>query len=599
MIRRLSWKGGKVQRSKQELGHPELRQALASSRSLFVAVAIFSLLVNLLMLTGPLYMLQIYDRVLASRSEPTLLTLSLLVAALFLAMGLLDFARARVLARAGARFQALLDRRVFEAVLRRSVHPDERGAPSTGLRDLESIRQALSGPSPFAFFDAPWAPVFLAVIFFFHWSLGLLAITGGTVLFTIALINERRSRGPLGEAGVASARSEGFAEVLRREGETIEGLGMRSSALSRWAKLRDGSLNAQMAASDATGSYATASKTLRFFLQSAMLGLGAWLAIQGLITPGVMIAGSILLGRALAPVEQAIAQWAVMQRAIKGWRDLAALLETTAILPSEERTDLPSSRGQLEAQGVTAMAPGTRTPLLRNISFKTEPGTALGVIGPSGTGKSSLARVLVGIWRPAAGAVRLDGAALDQFTDDERGKRIGYLPQDLALFDASVADNIARLAEHRDDAVVIEAARRAGAHEMILRLPQGYDSPIGPGGARLSGGQRQRVALARALYGDPALVVLDEPNAHLDAQGEQALIAAIQNMRQRGRTVVIMAHRPSAIAACDMLLMLDQGTVRAFGPKDEVLRQTTANYPRNVRRAEARGAQPRPEKAAP
>ena len=598
MIRRLSWKGGKVQRSKQELGRPELRQALASSRSLFVAVAIFSLLVNLLMLTGPLYMLQVYDRVLASRSEPTLLTLSLLVAALFLAMGLLDFARARVLARAGARFQALLDRRVFEAVLRRSVHPDERGAPSTGLRDLESIQHALSGPAPFTFFDAPWAPVFLAVIFFFHWSLGLLAITGGAVLFIIALINERRSREPLGEAGVASARSESFAEVLRREGETIEGLGMRSSALSRWAKLRDGSLNAQMAASDATGSYATASKTLRFFLQSAMLGLGAWLAIQGLITPGVMIAGSILMGRALAPVEQAIAQWAVMQRAIKGWRDLATLLET-APPPPEQRTDLSPPRGQLEAQGVAAMAPGTRTLLLRNISFKIEPGTALGVIGPSGTGKSSLARVLVGIWRPTAGAVRLDGAALDQFTDDERGKRIGYLPQDLALFDASVADNIARLAEHRDDPAVIEAARRAGAHEMILRLPQGYDSLIGPGGARLSGGQRQRVALARALYGDPALVVLDEPNAHLDSQGEQALIAAIQDMRQRGRTVVIMAHRPSAIAACDMLLMLDQGTVRAFGPKDEVLRQTTANYPQIVRRAEAGGAQPRPENAAP
>ena len=597
MIRWLSWKGVKVQRSKQELGRPELRQALASSRSLFVAVAIFSLLVNLLMLTGPLYMLQIYDRVLASRSEPTLLTLSLLVAALFLAMGLLDFARARVLARAGARFQALLDRRVFEAVLRRSVHPDERGTPSTGLRDLESIQHALSGPAPFAFFDAPWAPVFLAVIFFFHWSLGLLAITGGAVLFIIALINERRSRGPLGEAGVASARSEGFAEVLRREGEAIEGLGMRSSALSRWARLRDGSLNAQMAASDATGSYATASKTLRFFLQSAMLGLGAWLAIQGLITPGVMIAGSILLGRALAPVEQAIAQWAVMQRAIKGWRDLATLLETTA--PPEQRTDLPPSRGRLEAQGMAAMAPGTRTPLLRNVSFKIEPGTALGVIGPSGTGKSSLARVLVGIWRPAAGAVRLDGAALDQFTDDERGRRIGYLPQDLALFDASVADNIARLAKHRDAAAVIEAARRAGAHEMIMRLPQGYDSPIGPGGARLSGGQRQRVALARALYGDPALVVLDEPNAHLDAQGEQALTAAIQDMRQRGRTVVIMAHRPSAIAACDMLLMLDRGTVRAFGPKDEVLRETTANYPQIVHRAEAGGAQPRPENAAP
>jgi ATP-binding cassette subfamily C protein len=586
-----------VQRGKKQLGRPELQQALAASRSLFIAVGLFSILVNLLMLTGPLYMLQVYDRVLASRSEPTLLTLSLLVAGLFLAMGLLDFARARVLARAGARFQSLLDRRVFEAVLRRSVMPEERGAPSSGLRDLESIQRALSGPAPFAFFDAPWAPLFLAVIFFFHWSLGLLAVCGGAVLFLIALINERRARTPLGEANVAAARSEGFAEVLRREGETIEGLGMRDAALARWGKLRDGSLTAQMAASDATGSYSVASKTLRFFLQSAMLGLGAWLAIQGIVTPGVMIAASILMGRALAPVEQAIAQWAVMQRALKGWRDLVTLLETTA--PPEPRTDLPPARGVLEVQGLTAVAPGTRTPVLRNIAFKIEPGTALGVIGPSGTGKSSLARVLVGIWRPAAGAVRLDGAALDQFTDAERGRRIGYLPQDLALFDASVADNVARLAEERDDAAIIEAAKRAGAHEMVLGLPNGYDTPIGPGGARLSGGQRQRVALARALYGDPAVVVLDEPNAHLDAQGEQALIAAIQDMRQRGRTVVIMAHRPSAIAACDMLLMLDQGTVRAFGPKDEVLRKTTANYPQIVRRAEPGSAAPQTEPAAP
>ena len=572
-------------RRQTAIGLPELRAALGASRGLFWSVGIFSVLVNLLMLTGPVYMLQVYDRVLSSRSEETLLALSVLVAALYLCMGLLDFARTRVLSRAGARFQALLDGRVFEAVLRRAVIAEERGAPSNGLRNLEAIQRALSGPAPFAFFDAPWAPLFLAVIFLFHWSLGTLAMGDGFVLFVIALLNERRSRAPLSAATMASARSEALAEVLRREGETIEGLGMRTAALKRWGTLRTGALEAQIPASDATGGYATISKTLRFFLQSAILGLGAWLAIQGEITPGVMIAASILMGRALAPVEQAIAQWSGLQRAFKGWSGLKTLLETTP--PPAPRTALPPAKGLLEAQGVTAAPPGGRTPLIRGVSFKVQPGQALGVIGPSGAGKSSLAKVLVGIWRPVAGAVRLDGAALEQFTDAERGKRIGYLPQDLALFDATVADNIARLEGERDDAAVVLAAQRAGAHEMILRLPQGYDTPIGPQGAGLSGGQRQRIALARALYGDPAVVVLDEPNAHLDAQGEQALIAAIMDAKARGRTVVIMAHRPSAIAACDLLLMLQEGAVRSFGPKDQVLRETTANYPQIVRQGGA------------
>jgi ATP-binding cassette subfamily C protein len=371
---------------------------------------------------------------------------------------------------------------------------------------------------------------------------------------------------------------------------------MRDAAIARWGRLRDGALVAQIAASDATSGYATASKTLRFFLQSAMLGLGAWLAIQGIITPGVMIAASILMGRALAPVEQAIAQWAVMQRAFRGWGALGTLLERTP--PAPPRTALPRARGTLEAQGVSAAPPGARTPTLRAVSFKVEPGQALGVIGPSGAGKSSLARVLSGVWRPQVGSVRLDGAALDQLDTAERGRRIGYLPQDMALFDGTVAENIARFTEPRDDAAVVAAAQRAGAHDMILRLPAGYDTPIGPGGSALSGGQRQRVALARALYGDPAVVVLDEPNSNLDAQGEQALISAIQDIKARGRTVVIMAHRPSAIAACDLLLMLQDGGVRAFGPKDKVLRETTANYPQVVRSAGVAAA-PKPETAAP
>ncbi len=566
---------------KSEFGRAELSHALSASRSLFVGVGVFSFFVNVLMLTSPIFMLQVYDRVLASRSEATLLTLFLLMTALFAIMGVLDFARTRVLARAGARFQALLDRRVFDAVLRRAVAPDERGAPSSGVRDLESIQRALSGPAPFAFFDMPWAPIFLLAIFLFHWSLGLLAIAGGLTLLIVTILNERKSRVPAAVAADASARSEGFAEVLRREGETIQGLGMRAAVLDRWSVMRDRTLDAQIAASDATGGYSVTSKTLRFYLQSAMLALGALLAIKGLMSPGAMIAGSILMGRALAPVEQAISQWSVMQRALKGWKGLSDLLEKTP--PAPPRTQLPPSRGVLEADGVTAGAPGARAATLRNVSFKVEPGQALGVIGPSAAGKSSLARVLVGIWRAASGVVRLDGAALDQYSDDELGRRIGFLPQEVALFDATVAENIARLAPDYDDAEVVIAAKRAGAHEMILRLPQGYDTPIGPSGARLSGGQRQRVALARALYGDPAVVVMDEPNANLDAQGEQALVLAIKDLRERGRTTIIMAHRPSAIAACDILLVLDHGAVRAFGPKEAVLRETTANYPQLVK----------------
>jgi ATP-binding cassette subfamily C protein len=577
---------------KEQYGVAELRKALAASRTLFIGVGVFSALVNLLMLTGSIFMLQVYDRVLASGSEATLLTLFLLVVALFALMGLLDFARTRVLTRVGARFQGLLDRRVFEAALRRAVLPDERGKPNTGMRDLESIQRALAGPAPFAFFDAPFAPFFLALLFFFHWSLGALAIGGGVVLLAIAILNERASREPLTAATETAARTEIYAEALRRDGETIRALGMRGAAMNRWAGLRETSLGAQIGAADAASGYSISSKTMRMFLQSAMLALGALLAIEGIITPGVMIAGSILMGRALAPVEQAIGQWAIMQRAIKGWSSLSELLEKTP--PAPPRTMLPPSRGELEAQAVTAGPPGSQTPTVRNVSFRVEPGQALGVIGPSASGKSSLARLLVGVWRPQQGAVRLDGAALDQFEDDDLGRRVGYLPQDVVLFDGTVSENIARLAERPDAAAVVLAAKRAGAHEMILRLPAGYDTPIGPGGAKLSGGQRQRIALARALFGDPAVVVLDEPNSNLDAQGEQALVLAIKDLRERGKSVVVMAHRPSAIAACDVLLMLDRGAVRAFGPKEEVLRETTANYPQLV----GRPPQPQPEGAA-
>jgi ATP-binding cassette subfamily C protein len=355
---------------------------------------------------------------------------------------------------------------------------------------------------------------------------------------------------------------------------------MRQAVLSRWQGLRGRSLDTTISASDRTGVFSTASKTLRFFLQSMMLGLGAWLVIQGQLSPGMMIAASILMGRALAPIEQAIGQWGMVQRATHGWRSLSELLEKTP--PSEPRTKLPAPRAILEAQQVTVVAPGEQTAAIRLVSFRLEPGQALGVIGPSASGKSTLARALTGVWKPAAGVVRLDGAALDQYSDEDLGRHVGYLPQDLALFDGTVAENIARMSLQPDSEAVVEAARRAGAHEMITGLPGGYDFNVAAGGGKLSGGQRQRIGLARALYGDPAVVILDEPNSNLDAPGSDALNHAIADLKARGKAVIIMAHRPAAIQQCDLLMMMEDGVRKAFGPKEELLRQHVRNYPQVV-----------------
>ncbi len=570
-------------------GIAELRSAMGQCRWQFISVAIFSFFVNLLMLTGPLFMLQIYDRVLSSRSEETLVALLVLVTGLFAVMGVLEFIRGRVLARAGARFQSLLDTRVMTAVLRRSVAPSERAKPNSAARDLEAVRQLLSGPAPFALFDMPWAPIFIAVIFVFHPFLGWISVAGTVVLVGLTFLNQIRSREPAAEAQRAGNEAENLGEALRQNAEAVQGLGMRGAGLSRWSKMRQQALTSQITASDRTAGYMSASKTLRFYLQSVMLAAGAWLVLQQEMSAGMMIAGSIMLGRALAPVEQAMGQWGTAQRAVRGWRALGELLLKTPI--EIEKTELPVPKGYIQVQGLTVAAPGESFPVLRAITFKVEPGMALGVIGPSGAGKTTLAKVLSGIWRPAAGKVRIDGAALDQWPEDVIGRHIGYLPQEIGLMPGTVAENIARMAEKRDDAEVVAAAKRAGAHELLLALPQGYDTQIGAAGQRLSGGQRQRVALARALYGDPPVLVLDEPNANLDAPGEQALVDSIREAKGRGKTVIIMAHRPSAIAACDLLLMIDKGVQIDFGPRDEVLKKRTRNYPQLVGRENA-GARP-------
>lgn len=556
-------------------GLEELRAARRESRSLYWAVALFSVFANLLMLTGPLYMLQVYDRVLGSRSEATLVALSLLVVFLYGIMGILDYTRGRIMARVGARFQARLDRRVFDAMVRRSaVAPD--ASAQTGLADLESVQRLIASPVVTSGFDLPWTPIFLAGIALFHPWLGYLALAGGGLLIFITFLNQVFSQRPVTQANISSHRANLLSEEVRGEAEMIQSMGMRGAAFERWKEARNASLLESVSANDVVGGFTSTTKTLRLFLQSAMLGLGAYLVLLGELTPGAMIAGSILLGRALAPIELIIGQWALVQRARKGWSSLADLL--TKVPEEAPRTQLPKPRARLDVQSITMVPPGESRASLKTVSFRVEPGQAVGVIGPSGAGKSTLARALTGVWRPAGGTIRLDGAGLDQYPPDVLGTHIGYLPQRVMLFDGTIAENIARLSRTPDPDKVVAAAKKAAAHDMIVHLPDGYDTRVTAGGGRLSGGQIQRIGLARALYDDPVIVILDEPNSNLDNEGSLALNHAIRALKADGRSVLIMAHRPAAIQECDTLLVLDQGTRAAFGPKDQVLRELVVNH---------------------
>ena len=569
-------------------GRPELRQALGVSRGLFLAIFVFSLFVNALMLTGPLYMLQVYDRVLSSQSEETLFALTVLVAFLYLMMGLLDYARGRILARIGARFQNLLDPRVFHAVLAAAPQPGVRAEPATGLRDLEAVQRMLSSPALFAVFDLPWTPIFLLGIFLFHPWLGYLALGGGALLVLVTVLNQILTRHAVADTARATAAADSFAESVRAEAELVSSLGMRKVMFTRWLDMRDHALADTIKTSDWTGTFSTVSRMLRLFLQSAMLGLGAYLVLQHEMTAGSMIAGSILLGRALAPVELAIGQWPLVQRAHIGWRRLAELLETTT--PPPPRTALPKPAAKLEVEKLTVVPPGDQQAAIRMVSFAIPPGQAVGVIGRSGAGKSTLARAITGVWPIAGGKIRLDSAAIDQYEPDVLGHHIGYLPQKVTLFDGTIAENIARMELEPDSAAVVAAAQQAGAHEMILRLPDGYDTRVSPHGGRLSGGQMQQIGLARALYGTPVLLVLDEPNSNLDALGSEALNNAIRSMKAGGGSVIIMAHRPAAIAECDSLLVLEDGLRKAFGPRDEVLASQVQNAGQIARNLATDGA---------
>lgn len=567
-------------------GAAEIRRARSSRRGTVAAAILFSVFFNLLVLTGPLYMLQVYDRVLGSRSEATLVALTLLIVFLYVIMGLFDHARGRLLARVGAAMQDRLEPRVFSAALRRMMMLPDDPLARSAQRDLDSIQRFWASPVIVALIDAPWTPLFLLALFVFHPLTGMVAVAGGIIILLAALANHRATRAPLEEATEAGFAADRMAEEMKTEAETIRALGMTRGAFTRWQAARGQALDRTLLAGDRGGTFATFSRTFRLFLQSAILGAGAWLVLRGEMSGGAMIAASILLGRALQPVEQLVAQWAILDRARIGRQRLAELL--SRVPPEPLRTALPRPRALIEVDGLTVIPPGDTVPVLRGLSFTVEPGQACGVIGPSGAGKSTLARALTGVWKPMSGRIRLDGATLDQYDEDVLGSYIGYLPQRVSLFDGTIAENIARLGVP-DDAKVVAAAQAAAAHDMILRLPKGYDTPISAIGGRLSGGQVQRIGLARALYGDPVLLILDEPNSNLDNDGSVALNLAIARIKAAGGAALIMAHRPAAIQECDTLLALDGGTRRAFGPREQVLKGVVVNHGDIARTATAGG----------
>lgn len=546
-----------------------------------------SLVVNILALTSPLFMLQIYDRVLSSGSVPTLVGLVILASVLYGFQALLEILRSRVLTRIGERFDRSLSARVHEATIRLPLVTRMQGDGLQPLRDLDNVRSFLSGAGPTVVFDLPWMPLYLAICFIFHFWLGVTALVGAVILVSLTLLTNIFSQNAVKDSMTHNMARNGLLEASRRNAEVVQALGLGRRLENRWHKANEAYLMANRKASDVTSGLGSLSKTLRVMLQSAILAVGAYLVIMQEASAGVMIASSIMMGRALAPVDLAIANWKPFVMARKSWERLDNLL--TKIPARPETMPLPAPVRELRVEALSIVPPGERAPNVAGIGFLVEAGSALGVIGPSGSGKSSVARALVGAWRPAAGTVRLDGASLDHWNDEQLGGYIGYLPQGVELFDGTIAENIARFEENPDPDAIVAAARTAGAHDLILRFENGYETRIGEGGSALSAGQRQRIGLARALYRDPFLVILDEPNANLDADGEAAVVNAIASIRKRGGVAVVIAHRPSAISVVDLVLFMESGRQRAFGPKDEVLSKVLKVAPANIAPTAQRG----------
>ena len=549
----------------------ELGDALRACRSAFLGVGIMSCMINLLYLTGSLFMLEVYDRVLPSRSVPTLVGLAILAGGLYVAQGVLDLLRSRILGRIGTALDESLNSRVFDAIVRLPLTVGGRNEGVQPLRDLDNVRSFLSSMGPSAFFDLPWLPFYLAICFAFHVMIGLTALVGAIILVSLTVVTEFLSRTPAREAMGLAARRNDLAATSRRNAEVLVAMGMSGRLNARWSAANEKYLAGNQRASDVAGGLGAIAKVMRMMLQSAVLAVGAYLVIHQEATAGIIIAGSILSARALAPVDLAIAHWKGFVAARQSWDRLNRLLESLPAQAAQTLLQNPSSRLSVEA--VSIAPPGEQKIVVQDVTFALDAGNGVGVIGPSGSGKSSLARALVGVWQPFRGKVRLDGAALDQWSSDVRGRHVGYLPQDVELFAGSVAQNICRFDPDANSEGIIAAAKEAGVHQMIIKMRDGYDTQIGEQGAALSAGQAQRVALARALYGDPFLIVLDEPNSNLDTEGDEALTRAVRAARERGAIVVVVAHRPVGIEAVDMLLVLKDGRMQAFGLKETVLGQ--------------------------
>jgi PrtD family type I secretion system ABC transporter len=546
-----------------------LTLAYRKYRAILFATIFFSFFVNLLMFVGPLYMLQIYDRVLTSRNETTLVMLTAIAVGLLLTYGLLEYIRSRMLVRTGLQFDDALAHPLFHRVIKlQMVSP---GNGNSALSDADKVRDFITGQGVLSFFDAPWVPIFLVLVYLLHPWLGMVATAGAVVIFALALLNEFMTRKRLQHANAAATEANKFASSTLMNAEVIRAMGMEKPLLDRWLKFRDTMLEDQAVASDRAGVVLATSKFVRMSLQVAILGVGAYLVLQQEITPGIMIASSIIMGRALAPAEQAVGQWRVFVAARGADQRLRTLFES--IKADEERLSLPTPKGQLDVSGVTSVIPGTKTTVLRNVTFSLEPGETLAVVGPSGSGKSSLIRHLVGVWSPSAGEIRLDSAELQNWNNDELGRHMGYLPQDVKLFPGSVAENISRFEENATDEDIVAAATLAGAHELIQHFQDGYATEVGIGGSNLSGGQRQRVGLARAVYKLPSLIILDEPNSNLDSAGEEALQGCLTELKKLGKTVIVVTHKASLLALADKTLVLSNGQVQRFGYTKDVFKK--------------------------
>jgi ATP-binding cassette subfamily C protein EexD len=573
-----------------------LQAALKACRGSFLSVGFFSLFVNTLMLVPTFYMIQVSGRVVPSSSTSTLIMLTLILTILMLTLGSLEWVRSRIMVRISNRLDVLLSRDVYRASFRKALNSGGMDASAQSLNDLTSLRQFLTGNGLFAFFDAPWLPVYTAVMFLFHPWFGWMTVISAVVLVTLAYVNHRYTGGALAEANKQSLTANLHTTKSLRNAEVIESMGMLDTLMGRWAVRQRRVLVLQSGASDKSGVITSISKTFRAWAQSMMLAAGAYLVITHEINPGLMMAGSILLGRALAPIDQMIGSWKGFVSARVQYKRLNETLDKLNAEP--ERMSLPDPEGHLQVEGLFVAPPGAKAAVIKNISFVTPAGSIVGIVGPSAAGKSTLARALLGIWPPQHGVVRLDGADISAWDKQRLGPHLGYLPQDIELFEGSISDNIARFGKIEPEKVVL-AARTAGVHEMILQLPDGYDTVIGSEGLNLSGGQRQRIGLARAVYGSPRLIVLDEPNSNLDEVGERALGVALQKMKETGATVFIISHRPNVLSRLDRIMVLNSGTLTMYGPRDQVIAELAQQQAKAQAQAQTQAQGQTPPRVAP